>query len=484
MSQPARPGIPLETAVAAAVLVVLGAACTGSSAPGKGLSPLSASGPGLSASAPFNQRGLHKIKHVIILMQENRSFDSYFGTFPDADGIPMKNGVPTVCVPDPKAHDCVRPFHDTSLVGPGGPHAAADAIRDIHGGRMNGFIRSAERAGKGCLQIPNPGCGRGLDPTNVMGYHTAHEIPNYWAWAHDYVLQDHMFSSTIGSSEPAHLYLVSGWSARCRMPTDRMTCETTEGSAGRVPGLRHKRVYPWTDLTYLLQAHHVSWTYFVAQGTQPDCMNGQRSCREGTQLATTPSIWNPLPFFTDVHKDRQIQDVKRMDAFYAEAAAGRLPSVSWLVPNGRQSEHPPASIAAGQAFVTGVVDAVMRSPNWSSSAIFVTWDEWGGYYDHVPPPAVDSAGYGIRVPGLLISPYARRGYIDHQVLSFDAYLKFIEDAFLGGARIDPRTDGRPDSRPAVREKAAVLGNLASEFNFDQAPAPPFILPTHPSPGAG
>jgi phospholipase C len=122
----------------------------------------------------------------------------------------------------------------------------------------------------------------------------------------------------------------------------------------------------------------------------------------------------------------------------------------------------------------------MRSPDWSSTAIFLTWDDWGGFYDHVRPPTVDQNGYGLRVPGLVISPYARRGYIDHQTLSFDAYLKFIEDDFLGGRRLDPRTDGRPDPRPDVREDAAQLGNLTLDFNFNAPPRAPALLPVHPT----
>ena len=98
------------------------------------------------------------------------------------------------------------------------------------------------------------------------------------------------------------------------------------------------------------------------------------------------------------------------------------------------------------------------------------------------PPAVDQNGYGLRVPALVISPYARQGYIDHQTLSFDAYNKFIEDDFLGGARLDPATDGRPDPRPGVREDAGILGDLASDFDFSQPPRPAVLLPTHPSPG--
>jgi phospholipase C len=129
--------------------------------------------------------------------------------------------------------------------------------------------------------------------------------------------------------------------------------------------------------------------------------------------------------------------------------------------------------------VTGLIDAVMAGPDWSSTAIFLAWDDWGGFYDHVAPPTVDGNGYGLRVPSIVISPYARAGYIDHQTLSFDAYLKFIEDDFLGGQRIDPATDGRPDSRPDVRENASQLGNLTADFNFSQAPREPVVLSTTP-----
>src|ERR1700694_1546144 len=124
----------------------------------------------------------------------------------------------------------------------------------------------------------------------------------------------------------------------------------------------------------------------------------------------------------------------------------------------------------------------MCGPNWSSSAIFLAWDDWGGFYDHVVPPRVDENGYGLRVPGLVISPFARQGFIDHQTLSFDAYVKFIEDDFLGGQRIDPTTDGRPDPRPDVREDASQLGDLANAFDFTQSPRAPLVLPERPKPG--
>ena len=120
----------------------------------------------------------------------------------------------------------------------------------------------------------------------------------------------------------------------------------------------------------------------------------------------------------------------------------------------------------------------MRGPNWDSSAIFLTWDDWGGFYDHVVPPKVDRNGYGLRVPGIVISPWVKRG-IDHRTLSFDAYLKLIEDRFLGGQRLDPKTDGRPDRRPTVREDVAILSNLMREFDFTQRPLPPLILDPTP-----
>jgi phospholipase C len=122
----------------------------------------------------------------------------------------------------------------------------------------------------------------------------------------------------------------------------------------------------------------------------------------------------------------------------------------------------------------------MRSPEWDSTAILLSWDDWGGFYDHVVPPKVDRNGYGLRVPGIVISPYAKSGYIDHQTLSFDAYNKFIEDVFLGGQRLNPLTDGRPDPRPDVRENKAVLGNLINDFDFTQSPKAPLMLPVHPT----
>ena len=440
--------------------------------------------------------GIHKIKHVIVIQQENRSFDSYFGTFPGADGIPMKNGTPTVCGPDPATKKCVAPYADHADVNGGGPHSAVNATADVDGGKMDGFIGQAESGRKGCLDPTDPACTNSAKP-DVMGYHTGSDLPNYWTYAKDFVLQDHMFEPNASWSLPAHLFLVSEWSAYCTQHDNPSSCRNAlqtkpqerpadapaydGGRAGATnPGTNGQPIYAWTDLTYLLYQAHVSWGYYVVSGTEPDCEDDAAlTCAPVRQNSNTPGIWNPLPWFDTVKADHQLGNIQSVDRFYAAAKSGTLPAVSWVVPSGAVSEHPPAPVSYGQSYVTSLVNAVMNSPDWDSTAIFLAWDDWGGFYDQVFPPAVDQNGYGLRVPGIVISPYAKRGYIDHQILSFDAYDKFIEDDFLNGQRIDPASDGRPDPRPDVRENEKILGNLISDFDFSQNSRPPVLLPVHP-----
>ncbi len=450
--------------------------------------------------------GVHKIKHVIVIQQENRSFDSYFGTFPGADGIPMKNGTPSVCVTDPATGACVAPYVDHADVNGGGPHSAVNATADINGGKMDGFIGQAESGRKGCLDPTDPACTASSKP-DVMGYHTESDIPNYWTYAKDFVLQDHMSEPNASWSLPSHLFLVSEWSAYCTQEDNPSSCVNAlqtvpaerpanapayyGGEAGVKngdgnPKHANKRtragqpIYAWTDLTYLLHKAHVSWGYYVVSGTEPDCENdAAETCAPVQQNSNTPGIWNPLPWFDTVQADNQLGNIQDVDRFYAAAKKGDLPAVSWVVPSGEVSEHPPAPVSYGQSYVTSLINAVMRSPDWKSTAIFLAWDDWGGFYDHVVPPTVDENGYGLRVPAMVISPYAKRGYVDHQTLSFDAYDKFIEDDFLNGQRIDPATDGRPDPRPDVRENEKVLGNLINDFNFNQSPRSPVLLAVHP-----
>src|SRR5262249_51236930 len=217
--------------------------------------------------------------------------------------------------------------------------------------------------------------------------------------------------------------------------------------------------YAWTDLTYLLHKEHVSWSYFVFPGEQPDCADGDMLCKAVPQRAKTPGIWNPLPWFDTVREDHQLKDIAPVSKFFVEARDGTLPSVSGIARAERVSAHPPALITAGQAYVTSLVDALMKSPDWSSTAIFIAWDDWGGFYDHVAPPVVDGQGYGLRVPGLLISPWARHGYVDHQTISFDAYLKFIEEHFLGGQRLGPEPHGPRHPPTVVRANDRPLRRL-------------------------
>jgi phospholipase C len=432
--------------------------------------------------------GIHKIKHVIIISQENRSFDSYFGTYPGADGIPMKDGVPTVCVPNP-AGGCQMPYHNPADVNGGGPHNVNNSLADVNGGAMDGFIKQAANAKKGCLNPTDPACTNAATP-DVMGYKTAAEIPNYWTYAKDYTLNDHMFEPVHSWSLPDHLYLVSGWSAICSNPKASSCVNEIHGPY--TPALMQKYVdqaidtgtadatAAWTDITWLLYNRHVPWAYYVQTGTQPDCTNDAAvTCPPVSQSYLTPGIWNPLPIFEDVQKDHQVRNIQPLNNYFASAKAGKLPAVMWVAPSQADSEHPPASVHQGQAYVTAVINAAMKSPDWDSTAIFLQWDDWGGFYDHVVPPAVDQNGYGLRVPAMVISPYAKAGYIDHQTLSSDAYLKFIEDDFLGGSRLNPTTDKRSDPRPTVREDVRILGNMTNDFDFNQKPAAPVLLPTNP-----
>ena len=429
--------------------------------------------------------GIHKIKHVVMVMMENRSFDSYFGTYPGADGIPMgRDGKPKVCNPDPAADVCWRPYHDPRDRTGDAPHGSRNSKRDVNGGRMDGFVREARSAPHRCQYAHDYVCAPAA-ALDVMGYHDRRELPIYWDYADNFVLHDRMFGAIASWSLPAHLFMVSAWSARCNRAFDPFSCRN-EISGPSKPydfstseGYR-KTHFAWTDVTDLLHRAKVSWRYYVFKGNEPDCAQDEvLSCEKKIMEPGTPSIWNPLPAFDSVKENKQVRNVQSIARFYRAANKGTLPSVSWVIPNERVSEHPPFKVSVGQAFVASVVNAIMRGPNWKSTAIFVTWDEWGGYYDHVVPPKVDVNGYGIRVPSLLISPYARKGYVDHQTLSFDAYLKFIEDVFLDGQRLDPATMPRPDPRPTVRENVPELGDLRHGFDFSQTPRPPLILKPHP-----
>jgi phospholipase C len=376
---------------------------------------------------------------------------------------------------------CVYPTDATHFKG--GPHNRAAAVAAINGGAMDGFVDALPQSRRWCVDRTSPGCAPFLGPDlqpDVMSYLERDDIPNYWTYADRFVLQDRMFGPTDGWTLPAHLFLVSAWSAFCRDTTDPMSCVSNVDlkSARQRWEYGEEPIYAWTDITWLLDRHGVSWAYYVATGTcsVPPCDDSE----DGVSVKT-PAAKNPLPGFTAVHETEQLDNIQTHDDFFRALDDGTLPSVVWIVPGNNVSEHPQSSqgIDAGMAYVTELVNGVMKSDAWGSSAIFLTWDDWGGFYDHVLPPVVDENGYGLRVPALVISPYARRGYIDHQTLTFDAYLKLIEDRFLGGQRLDPATMARPDSRPTVREEIEILGDLTHAFDFDRPPRRPVILDPAP-----
>src|SRR5579859_2112438 len=361
------------------------------------------------------------IQHVIVIMQENRSFDSYFGTFPGADGIPMQNGVPTVCVDDPATNQCVAPYHDANDRNLGGPHGEVQARMDINGGKMDGFI-AQEHAGRrqACAATQDPSCSQ-TGQTDVMGYHDQREIPNYWSYAQQFVLQDRMFEPNASWSLPAHLFTVSGWSARC--PDDNpMRCtnnlQLPSGTAfllaapARRTGLPMPR-YAWTDVTYLLHQAGVSWAYYLDEGAQPDCEDDAMFCESKPQGPGVPGIWNPLPWFDTVQQDNELGNIQPHANFYAAARAGTLPAVVWIVPSQPDSEHPPALVSAGQAYVTSIINAVMQSPNWNTTAIFLTWDDWGGFRSE-PAGQRASACTGQRRSGVR-DQHHQRGHAEPQL---------------------------------------------------------------------
>ena len=466
---------PLAAAITVALLLV---ACS----QGVGPSGTGPSGPSGGGTTKL-QRAREHLKHLVFIVQENRSFDHYFGTFPGANGIPMRGGRPTVCAPDPISGRCLPPYHTIRQLQQGGPHNERFSEMDVNGGRMNGFIRAAVEGPIYCADHrDDPRCVNGyLGPAgqpDVMSYHTKRSIPNYWRYAKEFVLQDRMFAPADSWTLPAHLYLVSAWAARCARPNDPMSCGSNLELLEEARRMRERAdipIWAWTDITYLMHEHGVDWAYYIGDDT---CVF---NCSGHDGPEHTVSQQNPLPWFTTIRETGQMDRIQRHADFFAAAAAGTMPSVSWVMPYSGVGEHPKAGepIWKGQRHVTRVINALMRGPDWNETAIFLTWDDWGGFYDHVRPPVVDRNGYGIRVPGLLISPWAQAGFIDSQTLSFDAYLKFIEDLFLSKERLNPRTLSRPDSRPTVREGVSILGDLLREFDFAQDPLPPLLLDPRP-----
>jgi len=441
----------------------------------------------------------YPIQHVIVIMQENRSFDEYFGTFPGANGLPGGTCVPLN--PSNPGGGCDAPFHDPHDIAAGGPHTEQSAEEDLDNGiatnKMDGYVYSQSSAKNACKTPATTTCHYRIEGTarhDVMGYYTSDEIPNYWSYAKQFVLQDAMYEGVRSWSWPSHIDMTSEWVATCTNNTDASTCITDL----QVGHPNKKTTMPWANLFQLMDVHGVSWKYYLGNGDAPDCEDDEMDCPPSAQLSTVQSIWNPVGYYGYVKAQGSAYLASHnppLEQFYADIQNNTLPQVSWIIPASANSEHPVVSVTAGMEYVTALVNAVASSPYWNNTAIFVSWDDWGGFYDHVAPPVVDMntgpypvEGFGIRVPGMLISAYAKKSYIDHAVLSFASYATFVEDLFMNGARLNPAALGIPDARPDIRDAltsvtlpdgtVAPIGNLMDEFAFNHKIQPPLILNAH------
>ncbi len=316
-------------------------------------------------------------------------------------------------------------------------HSWRDAAIAIDGGRMSKFdqVESGDIDGY------------------TLPYTQMHEadIPNYFTYARNFVLADRMFSSMAGPSFPNHLYTVaaeSGGTVDNPHPNlYNWGCDSDEEQT--VPVLKPdgglKTEPPCFDFKTLadsLETAHLSWKYYAPPQGQ---YGYQWSTLDAIRHIRKSALWT----------EKVVPDSQ----FVSDALNGRLPAVSWLV-TGDDSEHPPLSSCAGENWTVQQLNAVMQGPDWNSTVVFVTWDDFGGFYDHVPPPAVGAYSLGPRVPLLIISPYARKGYISHTEYEFSSFLKFAEMRF---------------HLPALTDRDSKAGDMLDSFDFTQEPLPPLIL---------
>jgi len=372
------------------------------------------------------------IKHLIVLMQENHTFDNYFGTYPGVDGIPAGTEMP-VDPNDPSA-GYVAPWHIGDNTITDLSHNATTFIDQYDNGKMDGFVSALNK--------------RNQDGRISMGYYNGEDIPYYWNLAANYVLFDRFFSSARDGSGANHMYWVAGVSPAAPRSG------TLQDVLANTPTIFDR-----------LQAAGVSWKFYV-ENYDPT-INYRNLAGQGNRASQV--IWVPLLNFDRFIDDPTLSShIVDLSQYYTDLEQGTLPAVAYIVPSGA-SEHPPQKPGTGERTVKNLIQNLMRSDAWNSSAFMLLYDDWGGWYDHVIPPQVDASGYGLRVPGILVSPYARQGYIDNTQLDFTSILKFIEDNW-GVASLTGRD--------------AAANNFLEAFDFTQAPRPPeFISSTWSPPTA-
>jgi phospholipase C len=371
------------------------------------------------------------IKRVVYLLLENRSFDNLFGRFPGANGtqvgVSYGREVPLRRCPDWLPGDL--------------PHDHAAALKNFNSGALDGFAIGAFGW--------------------IYGYSQFFEedIPNYYRWAREYVLSDNFFGSQNGPSFPNHLYSISGSGGgtldnpeniRVLREGDQQYkswgCDAygddvyvlVQDENGQVT--KHDTCFSLPTVGEQLSERNIDWSSYAASPNQPGYIWQAYSAIENVY---TTDLW-----------DRHMAPVDRL---LRDIEASALPSVTWITPRFQLSDHPPYSTGHAHNWVTDVVNGIMRSPMWDSVAIFVTWDEWGGFYDHVAPPALDHIDLGFRVPMLVVSPYAKRGYIDDGLGEFTSPLRFVADNW---------------DLPYLTYRYRLVHNFEHVFDFDQAPRPP------------
>lgn len=341
------------------------------------------------------------IKHIIILYEENRTFDHYFGTYPGANGLDLNKALPVSL----GSAQTLRPFHLTTKTTPDLSHASEAARLSYNNGKMDGFIYAEQSE-------------------LTMGYYDYRDIPYYWDYASKFVLTDNFFSSQMGPSLTNHLYLIAGQSGGLQDNADFVT-------------------FNFTTIMDKLDSRGISWKYYS------DSKGWER-------------FWNPLPHFISfMNNQSRMRNIAPSDKFLTDLESGNLADVVWVMPNEEESEHPPWDITTGENYTVSLINSIMQSKYWNSSAIIITWDDYGGFYDHVSPPQIDEFGLGFRVPCLIISPYAKEGFIDHTQSEFASILKFIETVY---------------SIPPLTPRDAKASDMMEAFDFSQSPRSTLILP--------
>lgn len=394
---------------------------------------LSACSPG-TASTSLLHVAAQDIKHVVFFIKENRTFDNYFGTYPGANGATTAVDSEGETIPLQHEQDQV-PDIDHSFEG------ARDAYDR---GKMDDFdlLSSADTSNKS--RRANPYANNSL----TQLYQS--DIPNYWLYAQNFVLGDNMFSSLMGPSFPNHLYTIAaqsggaidlppnntvGWG--CDVPNEQVKVMSGNGSIHL-----QQACFNFQTLADELDVKGDSWRYY------------------GPPAGGFGYHWSAFDAIKHIRYGKDWQYVVPTQQFMQDATRGTLPTVSWIVTPSDDSEHPPASVCQGENWTVQMLNALMRGPDWSSTAVFLTWDDFGGFYDHVPPRQIDSYGLGFRVPLLVISPYAKKGYIDHTQYEYSSMLRFAED-ILGLATLTKRDRG--------------ANNMFNAFDFSQKPRAPLIL---------